>query len=212
VAFPRKLLNQQEDVVLDLHPHWWDFTPQLAALIASVVVGLFVLISDLPGILNVVVGVVVLACLGWFGLAYVTWLSTNFVVTTDRLIYRSGVLTKRGVEIPLERVNTVHFSQTVFERMLGMGDLDIESAGAQGMQHFHNVRKPSLVQNEIHHQMEANENRKFDRISRHTTGHGANPSGPSIPEQIEQLDELRRRGALSEAEFQAKKAQLLDRM
>jgi uncharacterized membrane protein YdbT with pleckstrin-like domain len=212
VAFPRKLLNQEEDVVLDLHPHWWDFTLQLAALIASVVVGLFVLISDLPGILNVIVGIVVLACLAWFGIAYVTWLSTNFVVTTDRLIYRSGVLTKRGVEIPLERVNTVHFSQTVFERMLGMGDLDIESAGAQGMQHFHNVRKPSLVQNEIHHQMEANERRKYDRLGGHVAGRDRGSSGPSIPEQIEQLDELRRRGALSEAEFQAKKAQLLDRM
>ena len=81
----------------------------------------------------------------------------------------------------------------------------IESAGEMGRQDFSNVRKPSAVQNEIYKQMEANENRKFDRV-----GRPAAAGGDSIPEQIAQLDELRRRGVLTEAEFQAKKAELLD--
>ena len=76
-----------------------------------------------------------------------------------------------------------------------------------GRQAFSDVRKPSAVQNEIYRQMEANENRKFDRI-----GAGRRPRRASIPAQIEQLDDLRRRGVLTEAEFQAKKADLLRRM
>jgi hypothetical protein len=88
---------------------------------------------------------------------------------------------------------------------VGTGDLVIESAGERGRQAFDNARKPSAVQNEIYRQMEANENRKFDRIS-------APAAGPSIPEQISQLDDLRRRGAISQAEFDQKKQQLLDRM
>jgi hypothetical protein len=101
----------------------------------------------------------------------------------------------------------VFFSQSIFERILGSGDLVIESAGEQGRQAFSDVRKPSAVQNEIYLQMEANENRKFDRIGARGGG-----GGDSIPAQIEQLDDLRRRGVLTDAEFQAKKADLLRRM
>ena len=117
-------------------------------------------------------GVLVLVALAWAGLTYLEWVTTNFVITTDRLIYRHGVLAKHGIEIPLERVNTVFFSQSILERMVGSGDLVIESAGEMGRQNFSNVRKPSAVQNEIYKQMEANENRKFDRVNRSAPARG----------------------------------------
>jgi uncharacterized membrane protein YdbT with pleckstrin-like domain len=208
VAFSSKLLNEGEDIVLDLHPHWYFFIKSLAALLASIVLGvvLLSLVDDPPAALEVGSGLLVLVSLVWFGITYARWATTNFVITTDRLIYRHGVLSKHGIEIPLERVNTVFFSQSIFERMLGSGDLVIESAGEQGRQSFSNVRKPSAVQNEIYRQMEANENRKFDRIG------GRAPAPASIPAQIAELDQLRQQGVLSEAEFQAKKAELLERM
>lgn len=191
--------------MLDLHPHWWFFFGQLILLLAAVVIGMFVLQLDVPGAVDVSVGVLVLISLGIFGVRYAKWVTTNFVVTTDRLIYRHGVLAKRGIEIPLERVNTVFFAQSILERILRAGDLVIESAGERGQQSFSNVRRPSEVQNEIYKQMEANENRKFDRIS---TGGG----GADIPSQIRQLDELRQKGVLSEDEFERAKQDLLDRM
>jgi hypothetical protein len=57
--------------------------------------------------------------------------------------------------------------------------------------------------------MEANENRKFDRDGRNVA-----PAAPaeSIPDQIARLDQLRQQGVLTQAEFDAKKQQLLDRM
>jgi uncharacterized membrane protein YdbT with pleckstrin-like domain len=118
-------------------------------------------------------------------------------------------LAKHGIEIPLERVNTVFFSQSMFERMLRSGDLVIESAGEMGRQNFSNVRRPSAVQNEIYRQMESNENRKFDRL-----GVQARSAAPedSIPSQIRELEQLRREGVVSDEEFRAKKQQLLDRM
>jgi uncharacterized membrane protein YdbT with pleckstrin-like domain len=155
-------------------------------------------------------GVLVLVALGWFGLTYLEWVTTNFVITTDRLIYRHGVLSKHGVEIPLDRVNTVFFSQSILERMVGSGDLVIESAGEMGRQNFSNVRKPSAVQNEIYVQMEANENRKFDRVNR--SAPAAAPATESITDQIAKLDQLRQQGALTQAEFDAKKQELLGRM
>jgi uncharacterized membrane protein YdbT with pleckstrin-like domain len=210
VAFPRRLLNDEEDIALDLHPHWWFFAPQLTALLGAIVLGVVVLALTDQEILMGGVGILVFFCLIWFGVRYAVWSTTNFVVTTDRLIYRHGVVSKHGIEIPLERVNTVFFSQSLFERILRSGDLVIESAGEMGRQSFSNVRKPSAVQNEIYRQMEDNENRKFDRIGA-ARGQGAR-SEDSIPAQIRELDELRRQGVLSEDEFARKKQQLLDRM
>jgi uncharacterized membrane protein YdbT with pleckstrin-like domain len=210
VPFPRKLLNDGEEVVLDLHPHWWFFAPHIAALIVSIVVGFALLGSDLPGAVGAGGGLLVIICLLVFGVRYAQWITINFVVTTDRLIYRHGVIAKHGIEIPLERVNTVFFSQSIFERVLRTGDLVIESAGERGQQSFSNVRNPSAVQNEIYKQMEDNENRKFDRINVNAGGGGS--QADSIPEQIRELDELRKQGLLSDAEFNEKKQELLDRM
>ena len=210
MPFPRKLLNDREDIVLDLHPHWWFFAPPLLALIAAIVLGGLVLGMTDAAWLQVPAGVMILGFLLWFGLRYARWITTNFVVTTDRLIYRHGVLAKHGIEIPLDRVNTVFFRQSIFERIVGSGDLVIESASETGRQAFSNVRNPSAVQNEIYRQIEANENRKFDRVGESVAS--ADEREPSIPAQIRELDELRKQGLLSEEEFAAKKHQLLDRM
>jgi uncharacterized membrane protein YdbT with pleckstrin-like domain len=216
VPFPRKLLNDDEQIVLDLHPHWWFFAPPLLALIAALILGILALANDVHTALKVPVGLIVLGLLAWFGWRYLRWITTNFVVTTDRLIYRHGVLSKHGIEIPLDRVNTVFFRQSIFERIVGAGDLVIESASETGRQRFSNVRKPSAVQNEIYRQIEANENRKYDRVGvSAAAGTSTAPRADdtaSIPAQIRQLDELRKQGLITEEEFARKKQQLLDRM
>jgi membrane protein YdbS with pleckstrin-like domain len=208
VAFPTKLLNDGEQVVLDLRPHWIYMAEPTAALVGSILLGLIVKFTIDIGVINILAALLVIVCLGWFGIRYAKWSNTNFVVTTDRVIHRVGVIAKHGIEIPLERINTVFFNQSIFERLLGAGDLGIESAGERGAETFTDVRKPAIVQNEIYRQMEANSNRMYG-------GRGGAPTQQadlSIPEQIEKLDELRKRGVISEQEFAAKKADLLNRM
>jgi uncharacterized membrane protein YdbT with pleckstrin-like domain len=210
VAFPRSLLNDEEEVVLELHPHWWFLAGAVAAVAAGVVLVIVAVALDWPSWAVTGFWVLVALAVLWFLVRYADWSTTNFVLTTDRLIYRHGVLAKRGIEIPLDKVNTVFSTQTILERMLGAGDLAIESASEGGRQTFTDIRRPGLVQNEIYRQIEANENRKFDRIGR---GQPAPATGSlSIPDQLGQLDELRRRGVISEAEFAEKKAELLRRM
>jgi uncharacterized membrane protein YdbT with pleckstrin-like domain len=214
VPFPRRLLNDNEEIVLDLHPHWWFFAWPLVALLGAVALGLWLFGGTDIEFLQVPAGILILVALGWFGWRYLRWVTTNFVVTTDRLIYRHGVLSKHGIEIPLDRVNTVFFSQSVFERMVGAGDLVIESASETGRQRFSNVKHPSAVQNEIYRQMESNENRKFDRVGQSVREVQAEDRerDDNIPARIRELDELRKQGVLTEAEFAQKKQQLLDRM
>ena len=223
MAYPRNLLNNGEQLVLDLRPHWLFLVPAGGALLASVVgslliFGLMTPTGTVNSILKIVCAAVVLGAAGWFGITYLKWSTTNFVLTSDRLISRVGILAKEGLEIPLERINTVFSSQSVFERIVGAGDLAIESAGERGTQHFTDIRKPAIVQKEIYVQIENNENRKFDRMRGPVGPAGASDptmvqgAGQSIPEQIEKLAELHQRGVLSDAEYQQKKAELLDRM
>jgi len=209
VPFPSENLNATEQVVLDLRPHWWYFMPQVVALLIVIALGLLSLVFSLPEEGQLFAAGAILVVLGWFLVRYLIWANTNFVITTDRLINRSGVLNRQGIEIPLERVNTVFFRQTLFERVIGAGDLVIESAGEQGAQMVNNIRKPLNVQNEIYRQMENNENRKYDRVGRNL---GPPSTGSSIPEQIQKLAELHQQGVLTDREFQQKKQELLDRM
>jgi uncharacterized membrane protein YdbT with pleckstrin-like domain len=202
VAFPRKMLNDGEDVIIDLVPHWSTLAKPVAALVvvlAATIAGFIV-----NNILGYVLAVVLLITVGWVALRWARRHTTNFVVTTDRLIYRSGIVAKHGKEIPLERVNDIAFHQTVFERLIGTGDLSIESAGAQSRETFSDIPKPAAVQNEIYRQMEACATRRSDR--------SGGRRELSVPEQLEKLDELRQRGVITPAEFEAKKQQLLDRL
>ena len=213
MPFPSHLLTEDEDLVLDLRPHWWFLAPSAAVLAVAVVLGLAALTTDWFKVIDIVVGLFVLGALGWFGINYVRWTTTNFVVTSERVISRRGIAAKHGIEIPLDRINTVFFSQSLFERIIGAGDLGIESAGEGGRQTFTDIRKPNLVQNEIYRQVENLETRKLQRMGDAARG-GAGQQRPveSIPDQIAKLDELRRQGLLTDAEFEAKKKDLLDRM
>ncbi len=224
MAFPPELLTDDEQLVLDLRPHWWYLAPSVAYLVVAVLIGILVITaSDFTGKdqLQFVIGLGVLVALGYFAKRYATWATTNFVVTNERVISRSGVIAKKGIEIPLERINTVFFNQGFFERMIGAGDLGIESAGEGGRQTFSDIMKPSLVQQEIYRQKENVEKRRLNAMGQSIAAQfpqqtQAPPApvhqGPSFPEQIEHLDRLRRSGAITEAEYQMKKDELLKRM
>jgi len=199
VPYPTKLLNDYETVALDLHPHWWHFAEPGLALVASIVFGIVMLSVDAAQWLKYVALALIVGSAVWLGIRYIQYATTNFVITSDRVIFRTGFVAKRGIEIPLERVNSVHFNQGIFERLIGAGDLLIESGGEIGQQRFTDIKDPDKVQNLIHSQMELN-----DARMRHGTG------GADLSAQLERLEGLRDRGTLSPEEFDAQKRRLLE--
>jgi uncharacterized membrane protein YdbT with pleckstrin-like domain len=158
--------------------------------------------GDLQKVVNwlAIAGIVVSAIL--LVSRYTQWFTTNFVITSDRIIFRTGVFAKHGIEIPLERVNNVIFHQGVIERMLGCGDLLIESGGETGQQRFTEVKDPDRVQALIHTQVDA----KMARRGGHTNGVGA--SG-DVASQLEKLEGMLQRGTLTPSEFETQKRKLL---
>jgi uncharacterized membrane protein YdbT with pleckstrin-like domain len=156
VSFPRRLLNDNEVVILDLRPHWWVLVG--SALLLALSLGLAIAVSlAVPGAAHdpVLIAslIIVVLVLVRFVRRYMRWATTNMVLTTDRLILRAGVFAKSGRELPLERINDLTYRQTFFERLIGAGDLLVESGGERGQQILRMVPGPMRVQQAIYKQM-----------------------------------------------------------
>jgi uncharacterized membrane protein YdbT with pleckstrin-like domain len=218
--YPRKLINEGETIVLDLKPHWWFFWRHI--MVGSGLVVLFIVWVGPLGSnkwLGWPLGLGILAWVAWVVYRYFVWTYTHFVLTDKRVISRSGIISKRGTEIPLERINNIDFHQGLIDRMLGAGDLDIESAGRDGQTHFDFVRHPDLVQQEIYRQMETNARRQASWA--HPPQPAPAPAAPvmaqpvqetDVTEQISKLAALRDQGHITAEEYEAKKTELLGRI
>ena len=205
MGFPRRLLADAETLVLDIRPHWIALVPPVAVAVVIAAAATAALVFAPPSWPSWVRWVVVLSgvtLLAAFpGREFVAWITSHFVITTDRLIHREGWFAKRSMEIPLENINDVRFGQTVFERIIGVGDLTIESAGEFGQQHFTDIRDPEQVQKLIYEVSEENQRRMV--------AHGRAPI--SVADELAKLDRLRDDGTITEEEFRLQKARLLGR-
>lgn len=201
MPYPQRNLNRDETIALDMHPHWWFFAKQTAATVVVVVLSLLAIPRDNDWVTYPLVVLLVVVGL-WLAVRYLKWVTTNFVITSQRVIFREGIIAKKGIEIPLERVNNVNFNQGIVERILGAGDLLIESGGEDGKQRFTDIRHPEAVQNLIHAQMEA--------VAERRAGYGRSDAPVADPtSQLERLADLLDRGVITQDEFEAQKARLL---
>lgn len=201
MPYPQRNLNRDETIALDMHPHWWFFAKQTAATVVVVILSLLAIPRDKDWVTYPLVVLLVVVGL-WLAVRYLKWVTTNFVITSQRVIFREGIIAKKGIEIPLERVNNVNFNQGIVERILGAGDLLIESGGEDGKQRFTDIRHPEAVQNLIHAQMEA--------VAERRAGYGRSDAPVADPtSQLERLADLLDRGVITQDEFEAQKARLL---
>lgn len=215
MPYPMKNLNDSEVVALDLRPHWWFFSRHILSGVPLVVIGLAVGLMDdswLHTLLAPVVAVAAALWLVWLALRFLSWRFTYFVVSDQRVVYRTGVLARRGVEIPLTRIANINFEQSIWTRFIGAGDLDVESAGREGTTKFSDVRHPDEVQREIYRQMEVADTRAAERVGRAAAGARSDnePPGPDmVADELDKLAALRDRGVISDAEFVERKDKLL---
>jgi len=210
MPFPKKLLNSYETVRVDLHPHWWYLAKNVFALVGAIIFGIWALAtrddSNADKVIKYLALGLIVVSAGWLLYRYSKWVTTSFVITSDRVVFRQGLIAKSGIQIPLERVNNVNFHQSIFERMLGAGDLLIESGGEDGQQRFSDISHPDRVTNVIHEAMEENEQRRGGGVPR---AQAFAPPSVDAVSQIEKLEGLLQRGSITPEEFEAQKRKLL---
>ena len=220
MPFPSRLVYDGEAVTLDLRPHWWYFSRHIATGVPLLllVILTFQFSSGVRDVLKYPVAILVILWSVWLGLKYLQWLRTYFVVTDQRVLYRTGVLARHGVEIPLDRITNINFHQGIWERIIGAGDLEVQSAGEEGDTLFENVRHPDGVQHEIYREMEAHAQHASgadaigEAVARAVRDQGTGPRGGDIASKIEQLARLRDEGHITTIEFEDRKNRLLDEL
>lgn len=204
MPWPEDALTDDEVIITSFRPHWkLLFVPALWFVGLSIAMILVAVYLDL-------LQWVLVAALAVFLVIFVVrplvnWWTTHYVLTSERLITRSGLVAKSGVEIPLERITNVNFNQTFFERMLGAGDLLIESAGAQGQSRFRDIPHPDTFQTVLY---KAREKRSLDM----TGTQNLIPQKTGHADAIRDLARLKDDGLISDAEYEEKRRELLEDM
>ena len=143
MAYPDELLVPGEEIIMHRHPHWKMMV--LPVVVLLVVVGLGSYLAALVGTQSwglwarVAVLVIALAVVVRFTLVpLIRWRTTHFVITNRRVLVREGLITRRGMDIPMRRITGVQFRQSLFERLFGVGTLVMESASDDPLE-FHDV-------------------------------------------------------------------------
>ena len=151
MAYPQKLLSEGESVVLDLHQHWKVIVLPVLELLAILGLSGFLLavVEDSIG-RYAIAGVGLLLLVVFFVVPLLRWRTTQFVVTNERVVMRSGILARQGRDVPLSRINDVSFSHTFFERLLRCGTLVVESAGERGQVTLTDVPQVEKVQRTVY--------------------------------------------------------------
>jgi uncharacterized membrane protein YdbT with pleckstrin-like domain len=161
VGYPENVLAEDEQVVLHRHPHWKRLIGPVLVLLISTALAAFVaaLVNNTdwdPTAKNVIFAVIAaiwLVLVGWLTLwKFFNWLTTHFVITDRRVMFRHGLLTRSGIDIPLARVNSVEFRHGLFDRMLRTGTLIVESASQDPLE-FHDIPRVEQVHSLLYHEV-----------------------------------------------------------
>jgi uncharacterized membrane protein YdbT with pleckstrin-like domain len=198
------LLGENEQIILETHQHWFVLFGKIfleLLLIVIIIVaalstytiypfafyGIFLVVVPMLGMLNDIL----------------VWRNKAYIVTNRRVIQISGVFSKDVVDSSLEKVNDVKMSQSFLGRVFGYGDIEILTASELGVNLFHEIHQPVEFKQAM---LNAKERIGFDEAN------GDVRPQADIPTLIARLDDLRKKGIVSEAEFQEKKAELLGKM
>jgi len=202
-----ELLGKNERILLKTRQHWFILFSSIALeiLLILIIVGAVITIAVITASPMVTLGLVLLL-IPLVGMLrdIIIWYNRQYIVTNRRVIQISGVLSKDVVDSSLEKVNDVKMNQSVWGRMFDYGDVEILTASETGANTFKQIGDPVKFKTAM---LDAKEQLGFDDDSG-----GEHRSTSDIPSQIEKLDELRKRGILTEEEFQRKKAELLAKM
>ena len=137
-------LHPGEEMVFDGHPSWRSvLTFYVGGVVLVAVAAAIAALAGSTG-LAVVVGVVVLALVVLAGL--IKRQATRYVITSERLHIRHGILAKKTQETRVQRVQNVNTEQSFIQRLLQVGTVDFDTAGTDDSEfRFVGVASPEEV-------------------------------------------------------------------
>lgn len=197
----KSMLGDNERVLLVTRQHWFVL---FSSILLEIVVTLGVIIGASIATKNYPPAAIsfVLVLLPLISMLHdvLVWMERKYMVTNRRVIQFSGIFNKSVVDSSLEKVNDVKMNQSFFGRMFDYADVEIMTASEMGVNVFKRIGEPVNFKTAM---LNAKERMGYEGSSAH--GRPAE----NIPALIAELDELRKKGIVTDEEFQSKKKELL---
>jgi membrane protein YdbS with pleckstrin-like domain len=154
VAISRRLLNEGEVVVVDTRTHVKALLWPLLLLVVLLAIGTYVQTQWDQTLAYVVWAVVAVAIVWWVLRPVVVWATASYTFTDRRLITRSGVIVRRGHDMPLARVSDIAYEFGPIDRMLGCGTLLISDASTHGTIKLHDIPRVEETQRKVNQMLQ----------------------------------------------------------
>lgn len=203
----RHLLGNHEEILLVTHQHWivWVQSILLEGFVALIIIAAdillyYVLLFNPLVLLGLILLLIPIASLARDTMI---WYNRKYVITSRRVIQIHGVFNKDVIDSSLEKVNDVKMDQSFIGRLFDFGDVEILTASELGVNLFKKIAGPVKFKTTM-----LNAKAKLEDEQ---TGHGEHEES-DIPSLIARLGQLRQQGVITEAEFQAKKSELLAKL
>lgn len=203
----RTVLKPDEKKLLIIHQHWIKLAlPFLAWLIAAV---LLIWFAGTTGL------IIALVTALYPMYEYLNWKNNLWCITNLRVVDESGFFSRYSKESPLDKINNVEYDQTIWGRIFGYGNVDIQTAAELGETTYHLIHHPKLLKDTITH---AQEEYKKTQITKQATQlaeaivkstAAIKPSQQMIADELQKLFNLYQQGAITGEEYQLQKSKLM---
>ncbi len=204
----RTALKKDEKVLLVIRHHW------LKLLVPFFI---WIVISTLSVIfLSATTIVIIILLTGLYpAFVYFIWLHNIWAVTNLRVIDEGGFFTRYAKESPLDKINNIEYEQSFWGRILGYGNVDIQTAAEMGETNYEMIHHPKLLKDTITHAQEEYKNRQVsnqaDQLAKAIAGHvgSVKPTEIMIADELKKMFELLQSGAITQEEYVMQKKRLL---
>lgn len=203
----RTALKKDEKILLIIRQHWLKLAlPFFAWLLLAVI-----LIGWLQ---NSTAFIIVLVTAIYPVLEYINWKYNLWCVTNLRVVDESGFFSRYSKESPLDKINNVEYDQSIWGRIFGYGNVDIQTAAELGETTYNLIHHPKLLKDTITHaqeeykkmQISNQANQLAEAIAR---TNAAQPSQQMVADELSKLFDLLQRGAITQEEYLAQKSKLM---
>jgi len=148
----RTKLRQDEKLLFETRKHWFFLLIPFFIAVALIILSLYIYFK-LEEKSNLYLLIPILSLL-YFIFRYYSWRNDLWAVTNIRVIDESGVFTINSKESPIDKINNVAYRQTVIGRILGYGDVQIQTAAEMGETSYTSISHPDKLKEALSNAME----------------------------------------------------------
>lgn len=225
MSYAESLLAKDEVILYRGRQHWLapisDSLRPIVLVLLGLVVFFVIQVDQIRSIVLVVSGVLLLVGLIWIGIIYLSWTAQEYVITTRRVLKVEGLLDKKSGDSSLDKINDAILSQGLLARMLHYGDLEILTANEEAIDRYtllsHVVDFKKAMLNAKNQLEDGYRGSRATAAATPTAVSAPVPSGQAssssdVTQTLSRLAELRDKGAITPADYEQKKAELLGRL